>query len=237
MSLKIVNFSVLLLNSIAVALSIFLGIQEEDILEHMGERGILTSVSIAQLLIISLLSLRIFFMLYKNWKNQLSQSQVLSNRFFWQNSFTIWLISSLGFLLLTIDERYKIHERIDFKIHDFLQIEETGITDRIDDLIVFIYALIGIAILYVYREEIIKYRRAFSCIKYALVMVFVMILIDVISNRSDIIELFTNNPVLLSRIINWLTVIEESLKVFAEGYFIIACYAVLFKTKKSISNS
>ncbi len=60
----------------------------------------------------------------------------------------LWLIIAAGFVFLAVDEIAGIHEGIDHLIHAFMNMEETGLTDRIDDVIVMAYGLVGIGVLY-----------------------------------------------------------------------------------------
>ena len=59
---------------------------------------------------------------------------------------------------------------MDKAIHKMLDMPETGLTDRIDDAIILIYATLGIAVLYSYKNELIKFGEihtllsgGFSC--------------------------------------------------------------------------
>ena len=47
----------------------------------------------------------------------------------------IWLLVSIGFAYLALDEALSIHESIDIAGHWLLGATETGVTDRVDDLI------------------------------------------------------------------------------------------------------
>ena len=69
----------------------------------------------------------------------------------------MWLILVFTSLYLAIDEIIMIHENIDFFIHRIFNIEETGLTDRIDDAIVAIYGLCGLIGIYLYRKELSNY--------------------------------------------------------------------------------
>ena len=47
----------------------------------------------------------------------------------------VWLFVSAGFLFLAADDLFRVHERTDGAIHDWLDISETSLTDRIDDVL------------------------------------------------------------------------------------------------------
>lgn len=117
MNIKTIYFCTMLFDSVAVCVA-FLGVSDGNLLKHFEERGFLTSIFVFQLLMISLLSLMVFWILNNREKNE---------GFSWQNSSILWVIIGFGFLFLAIDERYKIHEKIDYRIHDIFSIQETGI--------------------------------------------------------------------------------------------------------------
>ena len=223
MSKKTIYFWIILFDSVVVAVAIFLGIHDDDPLKHLEERGFLTLISFFQLLAISVVSWLVFLK---------SKNQKKTERKFWKCPFMLWAIVSFGFLFLAIDERYKTHEKMDERIHELLMIQETGLTDRIDDLIVALYALLGIGILYLYRKEFKKYRQAFFFIKTGMVLLFIMVFLDVISNRGDILQLFIEDGSLVNTLLIWLSVIEDSLKIFAEGYFLVGFYTILERAKR-----
>ena len=135
----------------------------------------------------------------------------------------IWLLISLGFLFLCIDEVERIHERLDYLIHSLLNLEETAITDNIDDVIIGFYGLFSLYILYLYRGELKKYDQAASFLKIGFLLMISMIVVDVLSN---------NEAVLSGDVIQWLGAFEDSLKILAEGVFLGTAFYCLKITQR-----
>jgi len=142
--------SLIAFDTIAIIIAIALGIHEGRPLVHFGEHHLITWISVLQLLTISFLSYNIFQ----------TRRRTLEH-FNWRAPFILWAIISLGFFFLAMDDLFMIHESIDHRIHDIFNLKETTFTDRIDDMIVGVYGLIGISALYACREEIKKYRQVF----------------------------------------------------------------------------
>lgn len=65
---------------------------------------------------------------------------------FWRDPSVVWAIIASGFLFLAADEVLRIHENLDQLIHYVFGLKETNLTDRIDDLIVGMYGLVGIGV-------------------------------------------------------------------------------------------
>ena len=142
---------------------------------------------------------------------------------------------TIGFFFLAFDESAKIHEGIDKKIHRVFGIKETWITDRIDDLIVGVYGLLGIAILYYYRKELKRYKSTSLFFIIGFILLFFMVFLDALTNRNDIIFALTKNYSITNTLITWLCVAEEYFKLMSEGMFVAGlygCYEIADKQKK-----
>ena len=130
-----------------------------------------------------------------------------------------------GFLFLAADDLFLIHEDMDRRIRFAFNLAETGLTDRIDDLLIGLYGVVGIGVLVAYREEWRPYRQARPLLSWGFVLLFLMVALDLLTNRDDILSLvFTAERAAVLRI--WLSHIEDSLKIFAEALFLVAFYSV-----------
>ena len=209
---------VLLGNALAVTAAIT--IYNYTGVNHFKEDGFITMLSVFQLLIISWLSYKIF------------QSRNVKQKCIpWRDSSALWGIISLGFLFLAADDFFQIHEEIDFQIHHFFNMRETGFTDRIDDILVGLYGLAGIFVLITYWDELKAHRRAFPFFIYGFIFLFAMIAIDVLTNRNDILPALFDYD--LANVLHvWLSHAEDSLKVFAEAFFIMAFFSILQKNNE-----
>jgi hypothetical protein len=134
----------------------------------------------------------------------------------------IWFIFALGFFYLALDEGLSIHEEIDFFIHWLFGIAETGLTDRIDDFIVFLYAMVGLVVLYFHWQElrsISNQKRLFAA---GFLFLFLMVAADASGNRPDVaIFLGFSEPDAI-RVDHVLDIVEEFFKLAAESAFLVA---------------
>jgi len=210
MTTRLVFFLVLILNSLAVIAAIT--IYSYTGVNHFKEGGFITVLSFLQLLVIC----RIVFQIKRHS--------------LWKNPSAVWTIIALGFLFLAADELFKIHENIDFLIHYVFNMQETGLTDRIDDILIGLYGLTGIGVLFAYRNELKTYREALPFFICGFVLLFTMVALDVLTNRNDILPLIFDRHQ-AATLHAFLSLTEDSLKIFAESFFILVFYVILQTTK------
>ena len=211
---------VLFLNSLAVSVALMLYHYTGE--NHFEEGRFITLFSTFQLLTISGLSYRI-----------LQIRKVERRQSLWRAPSTVWGIISLGFLFLAADDFFKIHENIDRLIHTLFNLQETGLTDRIDDGLIGLYALVGIGVLIIYRNELKTYRKALPFFSSGFILLFITIALDLLTNRNDIFPLFFG-PTQAAALYVWLSHAENSLQVFAEAFFIGAFYTI-WQTAKTMT--
>jgi len=129
----------------------------------------------------------------------------------------IWLIIGLGFFYMAFDEVFELHEGIDYFIHDQLNMTETDVSDRLDDGIVLGYLVIGLLLLNRAKEEIGRFRESFPYFKKALILVIIMLSIDIIANKKDVIGFFISDRGLRDGVWTSLEILEEIIKLLAGG--------------------
>ncbi|KST61863.1 hypothetical protein BC008_07425 [Mastigocoleus testarum BC008] len=193
---------------------------------YFAEQGYVSWVSFLQILIVAYLS-------WKTFESRKSTATSMNLK----ASYNLWAILSLGFLFLGLDEIFELHESLDYLIHDWFQIQQTEITDRIDSLIVLIYALFGVGILYWAKSELKKFKSAFTLFGIAFGLIFMMILFDFLTDSRDFFRLFFVNSSTVDMAYHSLIIIEESCKIFAGGMFIAAfhhCLQISKTLKKSL---
>ena len=122
-----------------------------------GEKSIVTDISTLQLALCSSVSSIIALAIFCQ-KGSLTLYKGL-----------VWIAIAFGCAYLAMDDAFMYHERLDKMIHSLLSWEETSLSDRIDDIIVGIYGVIGIAFIFLNRScfsfspRFIKYAKlAFS---------------------------------------------------------------------------
>jgi hypothetical protein len=141
----------------------------------------------------------------------------------WRNPAWVWFLVWAGFLYLAADEMLEWHEHIDYGIHLLFNMQETALTDRIDDALLALYGMIGIAVLYAYRRELLRYRQQLPVIVLGFGLMFASVIFDTIANDSGRPYL----PPWLGDHLTILIVAEEATKLLAEAVFLGAFYGIL----------
>ena len=217
MSIKSLFSWVLFGNALAVVLALV--IYHHGGRDHFGERGFITFLSTFQLLAIAWLS------------DKTAQIRKASPGAENHQSALLWRIIAWGFIFLAADEFLAIHEVTDLFIHDVFNLQETSLTDSIDDFIVLLYGIFGAWILWVNRLELKPHKQAIAFLKRAFVLLFLMIGLDFFANGQKLLELFLD-PATANTVQFHLYHLEDSLKVFIEALLIAAFYSI-FRTVKS----
>ncbi len=212
-STKRIVFSVLLFETFAIVIALALGLLQGNIEEPFKERGLITWVSFFQLLLIAGLSWKVFRL-----------NTIALNPRGWRSPHMVWAIIAAGFIYLACDELTLIHETLDKLIHNLFMMRENALTDRLDDIIVGFYGLVGIGILYYYREALKKYVETFPFLISGFVFLFVMVGFDIVGNRYDPFLTMTENISLRAMLHAGLSVAEDSFKILSEGMFLVAFY-------------
>ena len=213
------TFSIVILYNvaaIALAVSIYVCTGEK----MLGESGFLTKLSGAQLLAISVITFAIFRI----------RNREIEKVFSLKNPRIVWALISAGFLFLMADELFKIHEGIDAIIQSTFNLKQSGVTDRINDLLVVAYALIGIGVIWIYRREFLVMKRSLAFMASGFGMLLVMVALDMLTSRDDVLRVVFSAD-LATDLQIWLSFAEEGAKVLSEGLFVIAFYTGLQNLK------
>jgi len=94
-----------------------------------------------------------------------------------------WALLAAGLLFLAVDEVLFIHERIDWFIHSLLGMEETELSDSLDDAVVVAYACLGLACLWHYRAELRRYADLKLPVAAGLALATLMVLLDLLTTQ------------------------------------------------------
>jgi len=147
------------------------------------------------------------------------------------------LILSFGFLFLSLDEKYRIHERVDFFIHkllfEWIGFIETGLSDRLDDILILFYLLLGIYLIKKSKSEVIHFSKAKPYFLISIFLTSLMVTLDILTNRLDILEFIFQYESAIS-IKPILIVLEESFKLFSSTFLIataIRCMSISMHIK------
>ncbi|SDX87990.1 hypothetical protein SAMN05444358_11410 [Ruegeria halocynthiae] len=178
--------------------------------KHYREGTIGTHISILLLALIALVNFQIF----------LRQKHV------------IWLLISLGFAFLAFDEGFEIHEGLDKAFHRYFGISQTSLTDRIDDILIGIYGLIGAGILYRFRAEILRYKVLLQYLLPGFAFLAASVVFDAVTNDNALF-LWAGIPETYVLDVKLpLRALEEVSKLMAEAIF-LAGFVQVFRQVKA----
>jgi hypothetical protein len=216
---------ILAFNFSAIALAIVWAIlQNESPIEYFEETEVMTLMSSLQLLILAGLC----------WKIANYRKQVSSQRKTWKSPVNLWRMLTIGFIFLALDDYFEIHENTDHFIHWIFGIQETPTTDRIDDIIVLSYSVIGSYFIYSFWCEFKQYRPAFRFFIAAFILTLIMGIFDWFNNDETLVQYWVSNPQYQELVYDSLQTVEESLKLIAEGVFISA-FCICLNVARNIS--
>lgn len=177
--------------------------------KHYREGTVGTHISILLLALIALVNFQIF----------LRQKHV------------IWLLISLGFTFLAFDEGCLIHEGLDKAFHRYFGISQTSLTDRIDDILIGIYGLIGAGFLYRFRAEILRHKDLMRYLIPGFGFLALSVVFDAVTN-DDALFLWIGIPE--ANVLDFklpLRALEEVCKLMAEAVFLAGFVQVLRQVK------
>ncbi len=154
-------------------------------------------------------------------------ASIFSFKIFLLSKKYIWLLLSVGFFYIGLDEIIAIHEKLDWLIHQVFNIKETKITDELDDVILLLYLVIGLILIYKNKDEF-KKGQFFLYMKVGVVFFIVMVLSNMVNDFFKEVE---------SRLLSkTLEAIEELTKFLAGSSFLIGIYSIYCSYKGKISN-
>ncbi|MEO1094662.1 MAG: hypothetical protein AAFX01_07150 [Cyanobacteria bacterium J06638_28] len=208
----------LLLGCLAIGLSAWAGYRQDDLLHYFDEDSILNWLSGLQLLAVAIIAGAIY---------SLRRQQQTS----WRSPQLLWLLVTIGFVFLAADELAWIHESIDLSIHRTWQLEETGLTDRIDDVIVGAYGAVAAMIAYGFRHEIKRYRHLWPLILCGFGVTCLMLVFDTLTNHFDILPMLFGRASYALHLI--LSVAEEFCKLVVQSILIGSFYQVFWIEKQA----
>jgi len=182
------------------------------------ENGIVTMLSVCQLALISLVCFRLW------------QVRRAPGPWRLKNHSTIWLLIASGFAFLAVDEKALIHEGLDRSFHKLFAIQATGWTSRLDDMLIGLYGLIGLAVLWFYFAEIKRFRRCFRLLQIGFVALFLSVAADMASKRPDFF-LWLLGPGAGDLAYAIVGGLEEVLKITSEALFLSGFYSAVLDVR------
>ena len=108
--------------------------------------------------------------------------------------------------------------------------QETGLSDRLDDVIVLGYGVLGVAVLCVYRAELTDYREVLPLVTCGAILFLFMRGLDTVGNRGDVFRAIGVPDEGVGILRSWLGGIEEALKLCAEAALLGSVYTCAYIT-------
>jgi hypothetical protein len=179
---------------------------------HFEEEGFITYVSCLQLLIAAILAGKVF----QRENSALNPTKATSGLF--------WLMIAIGLFFLALDDGLEIHEKIDLWLHSFFNIQETNLTDLADDIIVGGYLLLFLIYIAWKWQTIQVFKPSFRFFKIGLILTVIMMIFDLMSNNDLFTSLFIEDAAQGRVIRQVVGILEDAIKIFAEGIFIVGIY-------------
>ena len=181
---------------------------------YFGEGRFTMFFSCLQLVAVALLSFAIF-----------RGRRVASDRRGWRAPQNLWALIGCGFLFLTADEALQIHEAMDRIIHSALNVTQTNFTDHLDDAIMGGYLVIGIATLWIFRDEMQRFRVMLLPLAAGFIFGGWSVACDMAGHHMDFFRSMGADPELASVLVQWADVGDGAFTLVAEGCFVAAFFA------------
>lgn len=134
------------------------------------ERGVIATADVAQLLIAGIAGIYAY---QSFWRLPARPSKSEAFGIF------LWGIGGIGLLVFALEDYFTIHERIVLLFDERLP----GGTNSPDDILVLGYAVVGIAVLYVFHTELVADRASSALLLCAALSAIVMILCDAFAHN------------------------------------------------------
>jgi hypothetical protein len=138
------------------------------------ERNVMATIDVVQLFVAGICGIaayRLFWQL-----RQGSDSEEAAGIF-------LWAIGGIGLLVFAIDDYLTIHESMGRQLERGLTVLPFAV-NMPDDLLVLGYAVVGVAVLYVFRMEVFADRPSATLLQFAAAAAIVMVLADIFAHAT-----------------------------------------------------
>ena len=201
-------------NFVIIAFAIILGLGTAGKpSRYFGEGSFTTAISCGQLLAVAFFSGRMFL------ARRPLAPPIGSISAAW-----VWGLIAAGFAFLAADDAFEIHEQLDRIIHATFHIQETAWTDRLDDMIIAVYGLLGFSVLWLFRREILLFRPMRKPMAGGFLCLFASVVCDTISNDEQLLVWLCCDPATAKQLNSWFAVGDGAFTLLAEGLFLAAFY-------------
>lgn len=132
----------------------------------------------------------------------------------------LWILIGLGFAYLAVDEVGCIHEKSSRMIRQLFHLEDTGLAERLDSVIITAYGLIGLLALWIYRAEIRFFRAIWCGVTVGFVLLGMHVVLDMFTEDSTFSREYFGAHWRMA--FEWTKVLEDGGKVMANAFFLRA---------------
>ncbi len=215
-------------NLVLIVVSILLGlVKTGNPSRYFGEGRYTTFFSAAQLLAVGALA----WLTFRQRRRELSATRISSPVA--SRQYYVWLLVAMGFAFLAVDEIAEMHERMDRWILRALDLPHTPVTDRLDDLIMACFGLIGMGVLWICRKELRPFWPSMKAPMIAGFMgLFLMVLCDTAAQDDDFFLWLTGDLPMAKKLNGWFSAFEGALTLLPEGLFMAAFYAAWHQARE-----
>jgi hypothetical protein len=182
---------------------------------YFGEGRFTMAFSCAQLLLVAFFAARTFLARRK-----------LAPKLGFFSAAWLWALIAAGFVFLAADDGFQIHEHLDVMIHKKFHIHQTSLSDRLDDALIAVYGLIGATVLWVFRRELLKFKRILPPLVAGFACLFISVCFDTISNDEQWLVRFFGDMAVPKQLGGWFSAGDGAFTLLGEGLFVAAFYLV-----------
>lgn len=204
--------SIIIANLAAIISATVLGVVKTgNPSRYFGEGRFTTAISCAQLLGTALFSFQLFRVRERAVRRAMFSPPL------------VWLLAAAGFVFLACDDAFQIHEQLDYWIQRALNLPKTPLTDHIDDALIGVYGVIGMAVLWICRSEVLRFRCEMQCPLVAGFLSLVLsIVCDAVTNNRQTLLAMAPDVATAKWLDGWLSMGDGAFTLLGEGFFLAA---------------
>jgi hypothetical protein len=213
----------LVFNGAVIAYAIYRGLSKTgNPGRYFGEGRFTTIISCTQLLLIALFAGLTFHARRKLTPDRSALSGP-----------ALWAFIAAGFVFLAADDAFEVHEHMDMMVHQLLHLQETSLTDRLDDVLVALYGVIGCGFLWVYRRELLSFKPILPLLGAGFACLGASVVCDMISNDEAPLRWYFQDAPVPKQLNGWFSAGDGAFTLLGEGFFLAAFYVAFHNARRT----
>ena len=181
---------------------------------YFGEGRFTTAISCFQLLLTAVFAFRILR----------ARRTTVAVHGEWKLGPWLWGAIAFGFVFLAADDAFRLHERMDRRIHRVFELQNNLLTDHIDDAIIALYGCIGLGVLWAFRREMLAFKVMVRPLAVGFAFGAGSVICDTLASRADLFYRATGSQATAKALDGWFSVGDGAFTLLAEGAFAAAFY-------------